>query len=343
MKKSHNIWLRAWYGKARWIYWLLPLSWLFGLISSVRKFLVVRFFQKKIPVPVIIVGNISIGGTGKTPLLIELVKYLQSRGYKPGVVSRGYGGKAAQYPYLLNHQTLASESGDEPLLIYRATRCPVSVAPDRVAAAETLLNEGCTHILSDDGLQHYKLGRAMEIAVVDGQRLFGNEQLLPVGPLRESRSRLKSVDLIVINNPSKKGSLPGLHHVHPMKIQPLGWMQISSRKETPLNDTFFRSPVHAVAGIGNPERFFKTLDDLSLNYYAHHFPDHYKFSAKDFEIYHQDTVVMTEKDAVKCSEFAKTEWYSLLVKAQLTDHFWSDFQHKLDAIGKLKTKKIKKV
>jgi tetraacyldisaccharide 4'-kinase len=307
---------------------------MFSIISSARKLVLIRFFQKQIPVPVIIVGNISVGGTGKTPLLIELVKYLQALGHRPGVVSRGYGGKAPQYPYLLNDQTRASESGDEPLLIYRATQCPVCVAPDRVAAAAMLVEEGCTHVLSDDGLQHYQLGRAMEIAVVDGQRLFGNERLLPVGPLRESRSRLKSVDLIVINNPSKKGSLSGFHHVHPMKIQPLDWMHILSRKEMPLKDTFFKAPVHAVAGIGNPERFFKTLDDLSLNYYAHHFPDHYKFSAKDFDIYHQDTVIMTEKDAVKCSEFAKTEWYSLLVKAQLTDHFWSDFQHKLDSISK---------
>jgi len=339
VKKSHNIWLRAWYGKSRWIYWLLPLSWLFGIISSARKFVLIRLFQKQIPVPVIIVGNISVGGTGKTPLLIELVKYLQEQGHKPGVVSRGYGGKAAQYPYLLNDQTRASESGDEPLLIYRATQCSVCVAPDRVAAAAVLVEEGCTHVLSDDGLQHYQLGRAMEIAVVDGQRLFGNQQLLPVGPLRESRSRLKSVDLIVINNPSKKGSLPGLHRVHPMKIQPLAWVQILSRKEMSLNDTFFKAPVHAVAGIGNPERFFKTLDDLSLNYYAHHFPDHYKFSARDFDPYHRDTVVMTEKDAVKCYEFAKIEWYSLLVKAQLTEYFWSDFQYKLDNIDKLKTKK----
>lgn len=335
MKKSHNLWLRAWYGKSRWVYWLLPVSWLFRAISSARKFLLIRFFQKKIPVPVIIVGNISIGGTGKTPLLIELVKYLQLQGHNPGVVSRGFGGKAPHYPYVLNDQSHAVESGDEPLLIYRATKCPVCVAPDRVAAAMTLAQAGCTHILSDDGLQHYKLGRAMEIAVVDGQRLFGNQQLLPVGPLREPRSRLKSVDLIVINNPVKKGSLSGFHHIHAMKIQPLVWKNILTRQEISLTDVNFKAPIHAVAGIGNPERFFKTLDALCLNYYAHHFPDHYEFSAKDFETYHQDTVVMTEKDAVKCGEFAKTEWYSLIVNAQLNEQFWSDFQHKLDSIGKI--------
>lgn len=331
MKKSHNIWLRAWYGDSRWIYCLLPLSWLFAIISSARKFVLTRFFQKKISVPVIIVGNISVGGTGKTPLLIAMAKYLQSQGHKPGVVSRGYGGKVEQYPYLLNEKTKASESGDEPLLIYRAAQCPVCVAPDRVAAALALVQEGCTHILSDDGLQHYQLGRAMEIAVVDGKRLFGNQQLLPVGPLREPCSRLKSVDLVVVNNLINHESLSEFHPVHAMKIQPKAWMHIASRKLMPLNDVFFKTPIHAVAGIGNPERFFKTLDDLSLNYYAHHFPDHYQFSEIDFENYHHDTVVMTEKDAVKCGEFPKSEWYSLVVDAHLSGHFWSDFQHKLDS------------
>jgi tetraacyldisaccharide 4'-kinase len=198
------------------------------------------------------------------------------------------------------------------------------------------VQEGCTHILSDDGLQHYQLGRAIEIAVVDGQRLFGNQQLLPVGPLRESCSRLKSVDLIVVNNLVKKEFFSGFHHVHAMKIQPVAWTQIASRKEIPLNEACFKAPIHAVAGIGNPERFFRTLDDLSLNYYAHHFPDHYKFSEMDFEIYHQDTVVMTEKDAVKCCEFAKAEWYSLSVNAHLSDHFWLDFQRKLNSVSKIK-------
>ncbi|RYZ80950.1 MAG: tetraacyldisaccharide 4'-kinase, partial [Moraxellaceae bacterium] len=183
VKKSHNLWLRAWYGKSSWIYALLPLSWLFTIISAARKFLLVRFLQKKLSVPVIVVGNISVGGTGKTPLILELVKYLQTQGHKPGVVSRGYGGVAPHYPYLLNAQSHAGEAGDEPLLIYRATQCLVCIAPDRVAAAQRLVAEGCTIILSDDGLQHYRLGRALEIAVVDGQRLFGNRQRLPVGPL----------------------------------------------------------------------------------------------------------------------------------------------------------------
>ncbi|GGY71422.1 tetraacyldisaccharide 4'-kinase [Cellvibrio zantedeschiae] len=332
MKKSHNFWLKAWYGNSAWIYLLLPLSWLFALISALRKFILVHFLQKKISIPVIIVGNISVGGTGKTPLIIELVKYLQNHGHKPGVVSRGYGGTAPNYPYLLNEKSLASEAGDEPLLIQRTTQCFVCVAPDRVAAAKKLEEQGCTIILSDDGMQHYALGRALEVAVVDGQRLFGNQQLLPVGPLREPVSRLKSVDFIVINNPVSKEFLSGYHHLHCMKVQPLAWRKVASWQECSLTEIDFKSPIHAVAGIGNPERFFKTLDGLSLNYYAHCFPDHHKFSADDFADYRADTIVMTEKDAVKCQAFAKSEWYSLVVGAQLNEYFWQAFQHKLDSL-----------
>ena len=332
MKKSHNIWLSAWYGKSRWVYWLLPLSGLFGIVSASRKFLLVNFLQKKLPVPVIIVGNISVGGTGKTPLIIELVRYLQQQGHNPGVVSRGYGGKAAHYPYLLHQDSPAAISGDEPLLIYNATQCAVCVAPDRVAAALALVAQGCTHILSDDGLQHYRLGRSLEIAVVDGQRLFGNQKLLPVGPLREPVSRLKSVDFIVLNNRSKKAVLSGFHNIHDMNIQPLAWRKLATLQELPLADVSFKEPIHALAGIGNPERFFKTLDSLSLTYYAHHFSDHHQYVQKDFEAYRNDTVIMTEKDAIKCYEFAKPEWYSLIVGAQLNEHFWQAFQHKLDSV-----------
>jgi tetraacyldisaccharide 4'-kinase len=332
VKKSHNIWLKAWYGKSRWIYWLLPLSWLFSLLSCTRKWLIVNFLQKKLPVPVIIVGNISVGGTGKTPLIIELVKYLQQQGHKPGVVSRGYGGTAPHYPYLLDANSQATTSGDEPLLIYKATQCAVCVAPDRVAAALELVAQGCTHILSDDGLQHYRLGRALEIAVVDGQRLFGNQQLLPVGPLREPVSRLKSVDFIVLNSRSKKAILSGFHNIYDMKIQPLAWRKLATMQELPLAELNFKEPIHALAGIGNPERFFKTLDSLELTYYAHCYSDHHQFSIKDFEIYRSDTVVMTEKDAIKCYAFAKPEWYSLIVGAQLSVDFWKAFQHKLDSV-----------
>jgi len=338
VKKSHNLWIRAWYGKSRWVYALLPLSWLFAAVSKLRKFLYVQFLQQNFSVPIIVVGNISVGGTGKTPLIIALAKYLQARGYKPGVISRGYGGKAPNYPYVLNEQTSAAEAGDEPLLIYRSAQCPVCVAPDRVAAARELIHLGCTHILSDDGLQHYRLGRAMEIAVVDGQRLFGNRKQLPAGPLREPVARLKKVDFIIINQRattrslSGKECLSGFHNLYTMKIQPQAWCQLGSQQEFELNGVDMRAPIHAVAGIGNPERFFNTLDELDLHYYAHHFSDHHQFTAEDFATFGNDRVVMTEKDAVKCYSFAKPGWYSLIISAYLSTGFWQSFQQKLDSL-----------
>ena len=331
MKKSHHFWLSAWYGKSRWIYLLLPLSWLFGLISSLRKLLIIRFAQKKLSVPLIVVGNISVGGTGKTPLIIALVQYLREQGLRPGVVSRGYGGSAPVYPYLLTESSTAKECGDEPLLIYQSANCAVCVAPDRVAAAEKLIAAGCNILLSDDGLQHYRLGRALEIAVVDGQRLFGNQQLLPVGPLREKPSRLKSVDMVVVNNPCKNFSL-NVREFFTLHLKPNAWRHIAINKSLTLDELEAKSPMHAVAGIGNPERFFSTLDAMSLNYYAHAYDDHHQFTPEDFAGFNNELVVMTEKDAVKCTGFAKENWYALVVHAQLNKHFWQALQKKLDAL-----------
>jgi len=332
VKKSHYFWSRVWYGKSVWAHVLLPLSAIFWLLSSLRKFFLVNFKQQKLSVPVIVVGNISVGGTGKTPLIIALVKYLQAQGHTPGVVSRGYGGAAAEYPYLLNAASTVAETGDEPLLIYQSTQCLVCVAPDRVAAAQHLIDLGCTHILSDDGLQHYRLGRALEIAVVDGQRLFGNRYLLPAGPLRERITRLQQVDYVLVNDATADIGNTPFKHSFAMNIEPLEWRQIVSGKTIPLRDIHLATPIHAVAGIGNPERFFKTLDALPLTYYAHSFPDHHKFSVADFNDYVSGSVVMTEKDAVKCQLFAKADYYSLVVGARLPNLFWQSFEQKLQVL-----------
>ncbi len=179
-----SLWEKAWYEHHRWVYLLAPLAWLFRRLARRRR----RRLEESavaVDVPVVIVGNISVGGTGKTPLLIALVQRLQQAGYRPGVVSRGYGGKAPQYPLMITPDTPVSHSGDEPLAIARATDCAVCVSPDRVEAAQTLRKFGCDIVLSDDGLQHYRLARDLEIAVVDGARAFGNGWCLPVGPLRE--------------------------------------------------------------------------------------------------------------------------------------------------------------
>ncbi len=332
VKESHNFWLNAWYGKSKWVYVLLPLNWLFCCLSWLRKYYLIRFAQESITVPVIVVGNISVGGTGKTPLIIALVEYLQRHGHTPGVVSRGYGGTAPHYPYLLNDSTQPKESGDEPLLIFNATKCSVCVAPDRVAAAKLLVEQGCSIILSDDGLQHYRLGRDLEIAVVDGLRFFGNKYRLPVGPLREPISRLKSVDFVVVNNLQESQSSGYGFLSFGMQLKAMAWRQLQTQHLIPLNELKYEGNLHAVAGIGNPQRFFNTLDGLSLKYQPHVFADHHKFSAADFQFVNDDQVVMTEKDAVKCQTFAKPQWYSLIVNAQLDAQFWQLFQQKLNLI-----------
>lgn len=297
MTTSHNVWINAWYGKSKWIYLLLPLSWLFRCVSAIRKYFLIHFSQQRFDVPVIVVGNISVGGTGKTPLIIALVDYLQKQGHKPGVVSRGYGGKATNYPYLLNEASQPHESGDEPLLIFNATKCAVCVSPDRVAAVNELIKLGCTIVLSDDGLQHYRLGRSMEIAVVDGDRLFGNEHILPVGPLREPVSRLESVDIVIVNGLVDDNINHALNYKFPMQIKPLFWKKVDSSEVISLENFSSTNKLTAVAGIGNPERFYKTLSDMNLRFSKHSFDDHHKFSAEDFEVFGDANVVMTEKDA----------------------------------------------
>jgi tetraacyldisaccharide 4'-kinase len=332
MKKSHLFWTNVWYGKSLWAYCLLPLAWLLGGIAILRKQLLVRFAQHYPSVPLIVVGNISVGGTGKTPLIIALVKYLQQQGYRPGVVSRGYGGKAANYPFLVGPEASAAECGDEPLLIHRSAGCQVCVAPDRVAAADRLVAVGCNILLSDDGLQHYRLGRSMEIAVIDGQRLFGNGFLLPAGPLREPVARLKKVDMVVVNNPGSQNPPLGVKESFSLQVKPTCWYQIGVNQPIALADVDLMTPIHAVAGIGNPERFFTTLESLGLSFYAHSFDDHHDFQPDDFAGFKDGTVVMTEKDAVKCAVFAKSNWYSLQVGAHLNPRFWQAFQRKLDGI-----------
>ncbi|HWV16650.1 MAG TPA: tetraacyldisaccharide 4'-kinase [Cellvibrio sp.] len=334
MNKSHNFWLNTWYGGAApWAYLLLPLSWLFRIISLLRKFYLVTFAQQSLPVPVIVVGNISVGGTGKTPLLIALVQYLQQRGYKPGVVSRGYGGTAPHYPYAIDTASTANEAGDEPLLIFNATQCQVCVAPDRVAAAELLIEHGCNIILSDDGLQHYRLGRDMEIAVIDGVRLFGNRRCLPAGPLREPVSRLRSVDLLVVNNPQSPQPLK--YPSYAMQVAPAHWRHLRSQRLIPLDQLTLEKNFHALAGIGNPQRFYHTLESMSLSFQPHSFADHHQFKPADLAFAGESPLVMTEKDAVKCSAFAGDHWYSLVVKAQLPESFWQTLQQKLDLLQDL--------
>ncbi|WP_062065954.1 tetraacyldisaccharide 4'-kinase [Cellvibrio sp. OA-2007] len=330
---SQSPWLAAWYGKRRWTLLLMPLLGIFVLLANLRRYWFERYTQKRLVTPVIVVGNISVGGTGKTPLLIALVKWLQQQGFNPGVISRGYGGKASHYPYLLNAQSTAAEAGDEPVTIYQQTGCAVCVGPDRVAAARVLEDENCDILLSDDGLQHYRLGRDIEIAVVDGQRGLGNGWRLPVGPLREPKSRLKTVDWVVVNSPTDDFVLPGLVDLFyvPMRICAQDFINLKSSEKVSLNE-LSSVQVNAVAGIGNPQRFHNTLTELGLTAKLHSFPDHHIYSEQDFQLANHLPLVMTEKDAVKCRDFAQPNWFYLPITASLPDSFWQALQQKLERI-----------
>jgi tetraacyldisaccharide 4'-kinase len=293
---------------------LLPLSRLFAAISHRRK---MQYADGKkavyrASVPVIVVGNITAGGNGKTPMVIWLVEQLQSQGLRVGVVSRGYGGKAPHYPYLVNEDTPALWVGDEPVLIRLRTQCAVAVAPIRSEAVQ-LLEPDVDVIVTDDGLQHYALSRDIEFSVVDGVRRYGNGACLPAGPLREPCSRLSSVDF-QINN----GGVPHEHEMA-MRLKPIGWINVKTGEHC---DALPTSPSVAMAGIGHPPRFFETLNVLGLSVSATHaFADHQTYQLDTLQglTPNGERLLMTEKDAVKCQAFAKDNWWYLRVSAVLSN------------------------
>lgn len=295
---------QAWQQDSLWLKLLIPLSWLFSVISGVRRrYLQSRHQGQGFDAPVIVVGNISVGGSGKTPLIVALVAALKQRGFKPGVVSRGYGGKAANYPLGVNVDTAVAASGDEPLLIAQLAGCPVVVDADRTAAVSYLLSHNdCDLVLSDDGLQHYRLHRDIEIVVVDGQRGFGNGRCLPAGPLRESPERLQQVDFVVLNGDRGHASVSDRVSREPMQIAPRRMSQLCSGISRPIEAWLAEhqaKPVHAVAAIGNPQRFADTLASLGLEARLHSFDDHQALSAEDLCFGDDWAVIITAKDAVK--------------------------------------------
>ena len=293
---------KAWYRPNSWALVLLPVSWLFRLIAACRK----RYLLSKsrpAGVPVVVVGNISVGGTGKTPLLLSLINQFIEAGFHPGVVSRGYGGKSAVYPRVVREGDHAAEVGDEPLLY--AGKCPVVIDPDRSRAVQFLLdNYPCDVVFSDDGLQHYALHRDIEVAVIDASRGFGNGHCLPVGPLREPPSRLNSVDYVLIN-----GSVSGEDVVQhsqrsTMTIEPSRFRHFLSGKTIPVSDWREQKTVHAIAGIGHPEHFVTTLKQLGFDVTLHAYPDHHQFTGEEFRFAAAEhgnalPVIITSKDAVK--------------------------------------------
>ncbi len=271
----------------------------------------------RVPVPVIVVGNISVGGTGKTPCVLWLVKYLQQQGWQPGIISRGYGGHVTR-PLAVMPQGNPVELGDEPVLLARRSGCPVWVGRDRVAAAQALLEShpDCNVLVSDDGLQHYRLVRDVELAVVDGARLFGNRMLLPSGPLRESVSRLNTVDAVVVNqSETATGQIATNGQEFSMQLQGQVLYNLSHPAEQIDVKSLQGKQLHAVAGIGYPERFFTHLRQLGLLFEAHSFPDHYVYEKDDLCFQNSDAILMTEKDAVKCAGLGLENAWVLAVDA----------------------------
>lgn len=313
---------QAWYGGAAWPKLLSPFSRLFGWLAARRRaaFREGRRSVYRAPLPVIVVGNITLGGTGKTPLVMELITLLQSNGYRPGVVSRGYGSRAPSYPFVVGPDSAPSQSGDEALLIARRCRCPVVIDPDRPAACRAMLAgfPDCDLIISDDGLQHYALARDLEIVVLDAARGVGNGRLLPAGPLREPVERLGEVDFVLVNGTARP---PGLPATFNMTLLPQRLVSVTGTRHRNAGPATQGQRVHAVAGIGHPQRFFASLSTLGFAIIEHVFPDHHAFRASDLDFDDDLDIVMTEKDAVKCSRFAADNCWYLEVSAWLDQSF----------------------
>lgn len=311
-------WLeKEWYRASPWQFILAPLSLLFLVLSSLRRaaYRLGWLRSERLPVPVIVVGNISVGGTGKTPLVLWLIRFLQQQGMHPGIVSRGYGGSsAAPRPALADSD--AASVGDEPVLLASRSGCPVWVGRDRVATGRALLeaHPECDIIVSDDGLQHYRLRREVEIVVVDGQRRFGNGHLLPAGPLREGTGRLRGVDAVVVNG---GGMLDLPVAQFGMRLHGSSLRNLLSGEVLEAGALAGKN-IHAVAGIGHPRRFFDHLRGLGLEFEAHAFPDHYAYRPGDLGWTDADAVIMTEKDAVKCTGFASERYWGLAVEAEVS-------------------------
>lgn len=318
-----------WYRPATWAWLLFPLALLFKIISLCRRGLYQKgvFKSYKSQLPVIIVGNISVGGNGKTPFAVWLCEMLINAGYKPGVISRGYGGKSSHYPLLVGENVTGREAGDEPVLIYKRLGIPVVVDPVRVNAAK-YLQQHCSVdiIISDDGLQHYALQRDIEIVIIDGKRRFGNQHVMPMGPLREGLSRLNSVDFVINNGEQHAHEITMLLQAQPCKrVDRLGG-------QLPAN-----SKVNACAAIGFPARFFDTLKKQQFDILkAVSFNDHHAFSRQDFAQFETSIpLLMTEKDAVKCTDFAQQNWWYLPIAAELPQHF------EIQLLNKIKDKNVR--
>ncbi|HBE92790.1 MAG TPA: tetraacyldisaccharide 4'-kinase [Gammaproteobacteria bacterium] len=325
-----TLWIQAqWQKRGLFALLMLPLAGLYCLVMALRRRAYGTGLIKSFPIdcPVIVVGNVSVGGTGKTPLVMWLVQNLVDAGYRPGVISRGYGGSATDLPMMLADDTPASVAGDEPVMIFRKTGRPVVIAPDRIAAADMLLSDtDCNVIVSDDGLQHLRLQRDIEIAVITSDRIAGNGWCLPAGPLREPSSVLDDIDITVTR--AKQSGRTNWQ----LKLKEDDCVNVASPGERRALESFSGSTIHAVAGIGNPDDFFASLRAAGLDIIEHRFPDHHAYKAADLEFSDDLAVIMTEKDAVKCLSFASPDWWSLTVSVVVDEGILNNIVNKLEEI-----------
>jgi tetraacyldisaccharide 4'-kinase len=326
---SVQSWLNdIWYERAAPPWWLLPLSLIYGAVVGSRRHFYAMRKPNRVSLPVVVVGNLSVGGTGKTPLVCWLVARLADLGFKPGVVTRGYGGSSGSIR-LAAPSDAPGVVGDESVLLARRSGVPVAIGRDRPAASQLLVNAGCDVIVSDDGLQHYALARDCEIVVIDGDRLFGNGRLLPAGPLRENRSRLAAADAVVVN-----GGRALLGGALSMRLEAKRALSLIGGAVKRL-DEFAGHSVHAVAGIGNPQRFFNMLRARGIEVTGHPLPDHARLQASDISFADGRPVLMTEKDAVKCELIAGPQHWYVPVTASFTGA-------ESDALLKIVTEAIQK-
>ncbi len=306
---------------------LTPLSVLFWLLSLIRRKLYHYgiFSGIKLPVPVIVVGNITVGGTGKTPATLWLAEQLLANGWHPGIISRGYGGSGTA-PQEVSANGDPEIVGDEPVLMAQRKLCPVWVGRKRPEAGQALLaaHPECDILISDDGLQHYRLIRDLELVVIDGLRRFGNGMLLPTGPLREKISRLASVDAVIVN-----GGTPQAGEFA-MQLEGTQFYNLLNPDITASAAEFRDQTLHAIAGIGHPQRFFSYLQEMGLHFTPHAFPDHHRYSAAELNYPGANALLMTEKDAVKCAGFADEHYWVLRVDAQIDPALAQNILEKLD-------------
>ena len=315
----------SWYSPSGgWTHCLKPLSLLFSFVAERRKQCLLKSARWLPPVTVIVVGNISVGGTGKTPLVAALVQEFQRRGYRPGIVSRGFGAETGEGPISVTPDSDPAIAGDEPVMLARQLNVPLIVDVDRVKAARYLCDQtDCNLIIADDGLQYYNLHRHIEILVLDGERLLGNKLCLPAGPLREPPERMSQVDMVLIN--SNSASVSAKVEEVECALERKGPYYFSLEPSAPVSITGIskripdKTRVHGVAGIGNPERFFNTLRSLGYDVIGHPFPDHHAFVLEDVYFNDDLPVIMTAKDAVKCSDFSDDRHWYLPVTTCVSD------------------------